>query len=136
MIGAEMSPGRARRRLTLALVAPALVAGCGDERVRLTGGTLRATLDEYLVEPQAVSVPPGRLRLVARNEGRLSHNLRVVVPAEEPGDQPRALGGTATALPGETVEATVTLRPGRYELVCTLANHDDLGQYGTLVVER
>ena len=129
---------RARTHLApLALVAPALLGGCGGaEPVRVTGGTLRATLDEYLVEPQDVSVPPGRLRLVARNEGRLSHNLRVVVPAEEPGDQPRTVGGTATARPGETVQATVTLRPGRYELVCTLANHDDLGQYGTLIVER
>ena len=28
------------------------------------------------------------------------------------------------------------LRPGEYELVCTLTNHDDLGQWGTLVVEE
>ena len=138
MIAHGMPARRARARLaSLALAAPALALGCGDaEPVRLAGGTLRATLDEYLVEPQSVSVPPGRLRLVATNEGRLSHNLRVIVPSEEPGDQPRTLGGTATALPGETVEGTVTLRPGRYELVCALANHDDLGQWGTLVVER
>jgi uncharacterized cupredoxin-like copper-binding protein len=32
------------------------------------------------------------------------------------------------------VRTTVTLRPGTYELRCTLANHDDLGMYGTLVV--
>jgi plastocyanin len=122
---------------TLALVAPALaLAACGDdEPVRLDEPVLRATLDEYRITPQEVSVAPGRLRIVARNTGRLAHDLEVIVPAEGPGEQPRELGGTPTAQPGETVEATLTLRAGEYELVCTLANHDDLGQYGTLIVE-
>ncbi len=26
--------------------------------------------------------------------------------------------------------------PGKYRLVCTIANHDDLGQYGELQVVR
>jgi hypothetical protein len=29
----------------------------------------------------------------------------------------------------------VTLAPGKYRLVCTIANHDNLGQYGELKVE-
>ena len=38
--------------------------------------------------------------------------------------------------PGERAEAIkVTLLPGEYRLVCTIANHDDLGQYGTLKVQ-
>ena len=38
--------------------------------------------------------------------------------------------------PGETAPAIkIALQPGTYRLVCTIANHDDLGQYGTLVVK-
>ncbi len=129
-------PAMPWRRARALLLVP-LLAGCAEqEPVRAERGVVRATLDEYLVAPQAVVAPPGRLRLVARNDGRQTHNLKVVVPAEEPGERPRELGGTPTAQPGQTVEGTVRLRPGSYELVCTLANHDDLGQYGTLVIER
>jgi hypothetical protein len=28
----------------------------------------------------------------------------------------------------------VTLKPGKYRIVCTIANHDNLGQYGELKV--
>ena len=136
MIAYAMAPSRAA---CLLLVAPALTAaGCGGhEPLRLERPVLRATLDEYRISPQDVSVAPGRLRLVATNAGRLAHNLKVVVPADEPGRQPRRLGGTPTAQPGQTVTGTVRLRrPGEYELVCTLANHDDLGQWGTLIVEQ
>jgi len=30
----------------------------------------------------------------------------------------------------------VTLKPGKYRLLCTIANHDNLGQYGELKVVR
>lgn len=81
---------------------------------------------------------PGRLRIVATNVGRLSHDAKVV--KEDRGDREapaRVLGGTPSARPGETVTFTFrALQPGRYRLACTIANHDDLGQYGTLVVSR
>jgi hypothetical protein len=32
------------------------------------------------------------------------------------------------------VRTAVTLKPGKYRLVCTIANHDNLGQYGELKV--
>jgi uncharacterized cupredoxin-like copper-binding protein len=41
---------------------------------------------------------------------------------------------TRTLFSGETAETTVTLKPGKYRLVCTIANHDNLGQYGELKV--
>ena len=38
--------------------------------------------------------------------------------------------------PGERAPPIkVTLLPGEYRLVCTIANHDDLGQYGSLKVQ-
>jgi len=52
--------------------------------------------------------------------------------------QPRVLGSTPTAQPRETVRTAraIRLAPGRYRLACTIANHDTLGQYGTLIVTR
>jgi hypothetical protein len=127
------------RALAAALigVAVALCAGCGsDDRVRLPGPVVRVTLDEYAITPQDLSVPSGRVELVARNAGRLTHNLRVEVPPEDPGEQGRQIGGTPTAHPGQTVRARMTLEPGTYRLRCSLANHDDLGMNGTLFVRR
>ncbi len=133
-----MSPGQTpcRRALLTVLVALALT-GCADVPTSTREGrTLRLTVDEYSITPQEVSVPAGRLTLVARNRGRLTHNVHVRVPSEEPGEQAVDRGGTPTAQPGETVRRTLTLEPGTYELVCTNQNHDDLGERGTLVVRE
>ena len=55
--------------------------------------------------------------------------------ADAPVDVPG--GRTATMQPGQTGEPIkVTLAPGEYRLVCTIANHDDLGQYGELTVQE
>ena len=73
-----------------------------------------------------------------RNTGRLTHNLAVQEP-DGPDGKPVDLPGgrTATMQPGETAEPIkLALAPGEYRLVCTIANHDDLGQYGVLKVQR
>jgi uncharacterized cupredoxin-like copper-binding protein len=88
------------------------------------------TLDDYAIMPQDISVRAGRIRFVASNAGRLTHNLRI----EDPDDQADPLGGTETAQPGDTVRTTVELEPGTYRLRCSLANHDDLGMTGELTV--
>ena len=115
------------------------LAGCGDDDVfRTDRPILRMKLDEYRIVPQDVKVRPGRLRIVATNVGRLTHNLKVV--QRDPDDleaPPTEIDGTGTAQPGESVPVTLErLEPGEYRIVCTIANHDDLGQYGTLTVEQ
>jgi plastocyanin len=78
------------------------------------------------------------VRIVATNRGRLTHNIAIVEDVEEVAteDEPLEYARSRTAHAGETVVARATLRPGRYRLVCTLANHDNLGQYGVLVVRQ
>ena len=129
----------ARRALFGALLAAAIVlpTGCSDnDPVREDQPVVRVTLDEYAITPQDVSVPSGKVELVARNIGRLTHNLQIEIPPEDPDEQTETLGGTPTAQPGTTVSATVDLKPGTYLMRCSLANHDDLGMTGTLVVRR
>ena len=119
-----------------ALAAIALAAGgCGgDGGLRTQRPILRITLDEYRIVPQDVEVRAGRLKLDVRNTGRLTHNLAIEV-AGGPDDKPTQIARVATMQPGHTAAPVkVTLAPGEYRLVCTIANHDDLGQFGTLKV--
>jgi uncharacterized cupredoxin-like copper-binding protein len=122
----------------LAVLAAAL-GGCGDDEVfRTDRPVLQITLDEYRVVPQNVVVKPGRKTVTVRNTGRLTHNLAVQIP-EGPAGKPIDVPGgrTPTMQPGRTGEPIkVTLKPGEYRLVCTIANHDDLGQFGVLKVQR
>ncbi len=122
----------------LAVLSIAL-AGCGDDDVfRTDRPIVRLTVDEYRIVPQNVVVKPGRLKVAVRNAGRLTHNLAIQI-AEGPDGKPVDVPGgrVGTMQPGATGEPIkVTLAPGSYRLVCTIANHDDLGQYGELEVQE
>ena len=124
--------------LAAVLTAVALgLGGCGDDDLfRTDRPILRLALDEYRVVPQNIVVEPGRMKFDVRNRGRLTHNLAVQIP-EGPDGKPVPLERTKTMQPGERADPIkLTLLPGReYRLVCTIANHDDLGQYGTLKVQ-
>jgi uncharacterized cupredoxin-like copper-binding protein len=125
------------RSLILAALAAVVLAagGCGGGDVfRTDRPLLRIELDEYRIVPQDIEVRAGRLKLVVRNTGRLTHNLAIEVP-DGPGDKPMQIARVATMQPGQTAKPVkVALAPGEYRLVCTIANHDDLGQFGTLKV--
>jgi len=91
-------------------------------------------MEEFRFVPQRFQVPSGRVRIIAKNAGILTHKVTVESENVKPGDQPKKYGGTATAHPGQTVSASLTLHPGKYRLSDTVANHDSLGQYGELIV--
>lgn len=115
------------------------VAGCGydPEPEPVENSTIGLHLDEYRILPQAVSALPGPLRLIIRNDGLLPHNIAVeTIPEIGSDDAPEELARTETVHSGDRAEVGfVITEPGEYQLVCTIANHDDLGQIGTLVVE-
>jgi plastocyanin len=129
-----------RRRATLfafLTLSAAALFGCGRDvpYVPASGRAVSLRLDEYRVLPQRVTVPAGRVRIIARDVGRLTHNVAVVQfdrPLGE--DEEKQYARTPTAHPGDLVRTAVTLKPGKYRLVCTIANHDNLGQYGELKV--
>lgn len=128
-------PSRSRASLAL-LGALALLAGCGgDDPVTDRDGVLRLVVDEYRIAPQRLTVTEGRVRILITNKGRLTHNVKVEEEINEEGATPILYGGTDTAQPGQKADATVRLLRGRYRLVCTIGNHENLGQYGELDVE-
>src|SRR5437763_15658306 len=120
-----------------ALAAAAVAAGCGEKTVNVRGDVVRLRLEEYRMVPQQISVAGPRVRIVATDAGILTHNVKIFSTTQTDSEgKPIQVGdGTPTAHPGETVTSKVlTLAPGRYRLACSIANHDDLGLHGILIV--
>ena len=86
---------------------------------------------EYRIAIYRPRVRPGRLKLNVRNLGEDVHDLVVRRGG-------RRVGGLSTVVkPGATATLRLTLRtPGRYQLVCTVADHEARGMKATLVVSK
>jgi hypothetical protein len=103
-------------------------AGCGGpDGVRASNGIVNLTIEDFRLHPQIVRAGPGMITFSVRNTGRLPHNFRL-----------RGIGGTRmklpTLLPGESAFRTIPLGRGDWRMFCSLANHEELGLYGTLVI--
>ena len=97
--------------------APATAVGIGER--------------EFSIAVYRPTVRPGRIKLNVRNLGEDVHDL-VVRHAG------RRVGGMTTVIkPGRVATLRLTLRrPGRYQLVCTIADHQARGMRATLRVTR
>ncbi len=116
-------------RALAVLLAAVAVTGCGSAPPleRASQGRVEVVLDDFHIEPQRIRARPGPTTFVATNEGRLGHNFRL---RRGNGEPLRIL----TMLPGESDRGTVDLVRGDYLMVCTVANHEELGMSGTLIV--
>jgi plastocyanin len=105
-----------------------LTGGCGSpDPVTEKGRTIHVKLEEFRFVPQTIHATPGRTTITVEDAGVLAHNLKLLRRGVE-------VGGTDTIQHGQTATTTVTLKKGTYRMVCTIANHDDLGMYGSIVV--
>jgi len=130
---------RSRACLPLLLAAVAL-AGCGEDDKKGAAGPVKAfpagkpvrvVGKDYSFTPARVRTTVGSapIRVELDNRGTLAHNLKVFQGG-------RDLGGTPTFQGGETRGGSVRLPPGRYRMVCTVANHEQLGMVGQFEVTR
>jgi plastocyanin len=122
-------PASTRTLIALALSVLALTA-CGSSQptVRERTGSFAVTLDDYLMRPQSIRVAGSdKLTATITNHGRLGHTFRIR------GANHNVLSFT-TIEPGETKSRSFRLAKGTYRMYCVLANHEELGMYGTLVV--
>ena len=87
--------------------------------------------DEYRFDPARILVKSAgrniRLRVVLDNRGSLAHNLRVR-------DGEREIAGLRSFPPGEKRPLSASLQPGEYDFVSTVADHEELGMVGRLVI--
>jgi len=121
----------------LSACAAILAGGCSEDEGPARTVTVRpgATVDmkahEYRFDPGRILVRTGgqaaRLRIVLANRGSLAHNLHVR-------DGERDIAKTPSFRPGEERSVSVSLRPGSYMFLCTVADHDEKGMTGELEV--
>jgi hypothetical protein len=89
---------------------------------------LLAFASEYHLGASRRSAPPGVLVAELKNNGQDDHDLAV---RDARG---RIIASTGVVRHGALGRLRVHLRPGRYVLVCTLADHEALGMRAVLVV--
>jgi hypothetical protein len=118
------------RRRTLPLLALLIaLPGCSSEgpTTRARSHVLTVTLDEYLVRPQNLSAPGGRLTLTVVNRGRLGHTLRIRA-------NDKVVLSFLSIAPGARRTRSFHLRRGRYTMFDAIGNYEELGMRGSLVV--
>lgn len=122
-----------RFALTVALCS-LLLAACGDDddsgRTVTTPAneSLRVVADEYSFDPSTIQMTgAGTLKVTLQNKGSLAHNLKLFRGDEK-------VGGTSTLPAGGSASVRLNLEHGRYRMVCTVGDHEQLGMRGTLDV--
>jgi plastocyanin len=125
-----------RRLLPLTALLVLVAAGCGDDNdtpgrtvTVQTGKTVTVVAKEYSFDPETIVLSGGgKLTVELDNEGTLAHNLRVL-------DGGKDIGGTPTFAGGEPRSGSLNLKPGDYEILCTVGDHAELGMKGKLEVK-
>ncbi|HZA89564.1 MAG TPA: plastocyanin/azurin family copper-binding protein [Solirubrobacterales bacterium] len=133
--------------LLLVIVVVGAAAGCGgdddDEEAAAPAETATETeapagaqtvgMTEFEFEPNDLTASQGDA-ITAENTGSTVHNLTI-----EEGPDPEKASPELAATPdvdaGQSGELTVDVDPGEYSIVCTIANHRELGMIGTIKVE-
>jgi hypothetical protein len=77
---------------------------------------------EFRLNASRARIPAGRLVLQLRNIGEDDHDL--VIRSRRDG---RRVAASPELHPGRGAEVRVRLRPGRYLLVCSVADHEQRG---------
>ena len=120
-------PGLRATKLTLLAAAALLAGACGHTTAAGSSRTVRVELTEYRLHPQSIRADSGLLTFVVHNRGVLAHNMVVTHDGT-------TIDSTPSILPGQTVDLSVNLAPGKYSMASTIQSDETLGEYGTLTI--
>jgi len=135
-----------RQKIAAAAVLAALAASAGAATgfAGSASTTVKVTLKEFSLRPSTKLVSPGKVTFVVRNAGRVDHELVVLRtnrPAKKLGltsfGDVYEVGRVARTKPIDarrTKTLTVTLKVGRYALICNLPGHYRAGQLADFAV--
>jgi uncharacterized cupredoxin-like copper-binding protein len=131
-----------RARLKTAGAASLILALAGlaahEAAGRGAATTVRITEKEFTLKAVPASARPGKVTFVARNAGKLEHEVVVVKTNRAPGKLPvkgtkaseaGRVGKIPPFKPGQTKRLTLSLKAGKYVLFCNVAGHYESGQY-------
>lgn len=118
--------------LIVVLLVAAFAASVADARRTPAPTTTSVGVGarEYRLAVYRATAPTGLVRFNLANYGEDGHDL---VVATRDG---RELGRTAEVRPGRRTTLRLRLAPGRYRLVCDLADHEARGMVASLRVTR
>jgi uncharacterized cupredoxin-like copper-binding protein len=135
------------RVLAVATAAGALLATVGVVvAVASSGSKSLASTAQVVVTEMSVSAKPsvvqaGKVTFVVRNAGNVVHELVVVrgtgrlpVSHFKANEAGRDVGEIEDIEPGKAKRFTLTLKPGKYTLICNVAGHYMLGMRSVLTV--
>ena len=114
------------------LAVPAVASASSAAQTRASAETVRIQLMEWMVMPSKSQVPAGKVTFVATNPGKVKHNLVVLKTNLAPGKLPMAgtkakevglVGRTPVFGPKQTRKLALTLKAGRYLLICNVPAH-------------
>lgn len=130
------------------LTALGLLVGLAASLVPMAlgaGGTTAVRLSEYKVTPKPATAKAGKVTFVVKNAGKLEHEMVVMKTNIPAGKLPLnaknrvpekgVVGEAGDIKPGQTKRVTLTLKPGKYVLLCNLAGHYKNGQYSAFTVK-
>lgn len=121
----------------LAAAGSATTAGAAASS-RSAASSVRVRLVEFRVILSIASAPAGKVTFVVANAGKIAHDFVVLRTNLAPGKLPVA-GNVAKEVgrqgkipifgPRQTRRLALTLRPGKYVLICNVAGHYKLGMF-------
>jgi uncharacterized cupredoxin-like copper-binding protein len=132
------------RKLIVAIAAVVVLAfGVSAAWAAATKTVVKTTLKEFKVTPVPTSAPRGVVAFSIRNTGKLDHELVVLktnlAPAKLPvkGSKAVEVGrvGKVVVKAGRAGGLTVTLKAGKYVLLCNFPGHYQAGQRVGFVVK-
>lgn len=118
--------------MLLVLAAPAVASASSAAPVGATATTVRTQLMEWMVMPSKSRVPAGKVTFVVTNTGEVKHDLVVLRTNLAPSKLPMGgaeakevglVGKTPVFGPMQTRKLALTLKAGRYVLICNVPGH-------------
>ncbi len=90
------------------------------------GGAVTVSETEFKLAPKDATAKAGKVTIDAKNDGQIVHNLEV----EGNGVEKK----TADLQPGSSGKLALNLKPGKYEMYCSIDGHRASGMEGTITV--
>lgn len=110
--------------LTAAACGPGRPSGGPGAGPGGTAGSVAVSEKEWTIAFPSSPIKAGRITFMVKNEGAIEHNFVI----EAAGLQIDAIQ------PGQTKQASVTLKAGTYEVLCNIPGHKEAGMKTTLTV--
>jgi uncharacterized cupredoxin-like copper-binding protein len=136
--------------VTIASLAVLGISGCQAQTSNAPtpdNAVIRVTEDEWHLKPELATVPEGKVSFLVVNQGKVDHEVvilktdktpdKLIAQADGRKIDESASGenlGEVEVEAGETSAGTFELPPGKYVMVCNVADHYKAGMYSAFEV--